>query len=135
MIEVTGGQPIVAPVSLVFNGDFEQGDYDNSLVGLADEIPGWERHGGAVDADLTADGRLHLGEYVSANYESIEHNRLYFPENTIGISFDYEITDASFDDQLAVFVGNVPIGTIPLDTIRSQSANILFGESPIAWSQ
>jgi hypothetical protein len=122
--EVTDGFTITPPSHNIYNGDFSYGDY------LFNEIPGWERHGGTVDADLTADGRLYLGEYSFIfDYESITHNPLYFPENVIGLSFDYEITDDSLDDQLAVYVGSVPVGIIPLDTIRSRSENFPLDSS------
>jgi hypothetical protein len=105
------------PLPSIFNGDFAYGGY------IANEIPGWERHGGAA-ADLTGDGELHLGEYLTSDYTEARHNPLYFPASVNGLSFHYEITDDSNDDQLQVWIGNNLEAILPLDSIRAGDVEI-----------
>jgi hypothetical protein len=120
-LEVGTASALVPPARNVFNGDFSFGDAFNN------EIPGWERHGGSSDADLTSDGQLHLGETLFANYERVVHNLLYFPETVVGLTFEYEITDRSSDDRLEVYVGESLVHTIALDSLRSESVTIALG--------
>ncbi|MCA9264711.1 MAG: hypothetical protein KDA60_12710 [Planctomycetales bacterium] len=91
--------------ALLFNGDFSVGQ-NNQLT--ADGLPGWEYHGGSHDADLTSDGRLHLGESGLSNFDRATHNPFYVPAYATRIEFELQVTDASEDDELLIVVGGSP---------------------------
>lgn len=103
------------PEYSIFNGDFSYGDVSPN------ELPGWERHGGIGDGDLTADGRLHLGEDGIINFTRVQHNPLYFPQWAAGLSFEYEITRASPDDTLSVYVGDHLVDSLSLLSLDTDS--------------
>jgi len=102
-----GAKSPVGQVAGIFNGDFSYGDR------LLNDIPGWDRHGGEDDADLT-DGMIHLGETDVRNYLVGRHNRLFIPPTATKLAFDYKVTDPSNDDTLVVKIGDTVVDTPPI---------------------
>jgi hypothetical protein len=98
-----------APAS-VFNGNFEFGDF------FANEIPGWERHGGGGSGNLdTSGGNGYL--QLNRNDDQRKHNALYVPSTVTGIRFDYWIYDNdefNSNDVLEVLFGSEVIESISL---------------------
>ena len=87
--------PDAEPVGVV-NGDFQYGDP------VSNELPGWERHGGQNNGDLTPAGRLRF----SIGHTAVTHNPLYVPETVDAVQFSYEVSSASRSDRLEVYLGD-----------------------------
>jgi hypothetical protein len=52
------------------------------------------------------------------------HNPLYFPENVVNLTFDYDVTIASDDDELEVLVGGVSVEVISLDSLGGEIGHL-----------
>lgn len=122
--KVIATTPAYAPFDGIFNGDFSFG---NNVLG-ADEIPGWERHGGGGTGEwLSGTEVLEL----DSGDPTRTHNWLYLPSDADQLLVDYRIISSHSNDQIVVELVDPNTASFVLQNISASSTISWVRDYPI----